>query len=69
MKNSTILVPKMVFEYLSMASSLFARAKDHLEDFALLKNKSFVEKVKKARTAEKKGKFSSWDALKARYGV
>ncbi len=67
--SNTITLPKKVFEDLIIASEYFEQVQNQMEDYLLVQNKSFLIRVRKARSEHKKGKFSDWSKLKSKYGL
>ncbi|KKT61903.1 MAG: hypothetical protein UW74_C0039G0003 [Candidatus Giovannonibacteria bacterium GW2011_GWC2_44_8] len=69
MSTTTISLPKKIFEDFVRATEHFERTQDELENYFLSQNKQFVARVKKLRSEHKKGKFSDWGKMTARYGL
>lgn len=56
MKKGIIIIPEEIFET--------AESKEELEDYLLVQNPEFIERMKKARKDDVKGKGKNWEEIK-----
>ena len=69
MASETITLPKQFFQDLITRAEDFEQTQDTLEDYLLVHNKNFLNKIRKAKATHRKGSFADWSTMKQKYGV
>ena len=65
--KETINLPRKTVEQLLGAISIFGSIQDEIEDFLIVRNKSLVAKIRKARKEHLRGEVKDFQKLARRY--